>query len=153
MILWLTTFGASIVSALLPFLPMEVYVVGVGATEPAPATAIGLGVSAGLGAMVGKLVWYEAARRGVESAWARRRLAKPKIRDGYEQWVSRMRGRPWYAAGILFVAASIGIPPLLVMAAVGGLLKMPLWIFLPTVFVGRTVRFSLLFLGVDLALH
>ena len=43
----------------------------------------------------------------------------------------------------MFVAASVGIPPLLVMAAVGGLLKMPMWVFVPTVFLGRTVRFTL----------
>jgi membrane protein YqaA with SNARE-associated domain len=64
-----------------------------------------------------------------------------------------MQGRPWYAAVIMFVAASAGIPPLLAMAAVGGLLRMPMWVFLPTVFLGRTVRFTLLFLGVDFALH
>ena len=64
-----------------------------------------------------------------------------------------MQGRPVYAVAIMFVAASVGLPPLLVMAAVGGLLKMPLWIFIPTVFVGRTIRFTLLFLGVDFAIH
>jgi membrane protein YqaA with SNARE-associated domain len=53
----------------------------------------------------------------------------------------------------MFIAASVGIPPLLVMSVVGGLLKMPLWAFIPTVFVGRSIRFSLLFLGVDFALH
>ncbi|WP_141012933.1 hypothetical protein [Nocardioides sambongensis] len=77
----------------------------------------------------------------------------PKIRSGYERWVERTQGRPVYAATIMFVAASVGIPPLLVMAAVGGILKMPMWIFVPTVFLGRSLRFSLLFLGVDFALH
>jgi hypothetical protein len=28
-----------------------------------------------------------------------------------------------------------------------------MWVFLPTVFLGRSVRFTLLFLGVDFALH
>ena len=64
-----------------------------------------------------------------------------------------MQGRPVYAAAIMFLAASAGIPPLLAMAAVAGLLKMPMWAFIPTVFVGRTIRFTALFLGVDLALH
>ena len=153
MILWLTTFGFSIASALLPFLPMEVYVVGAAATEPTVSGAISLGVAAGLGATVGKVIWYEAARRGIESAWAQKKLAKPKVKAGYERWRERMHGRPWYAAGVMFVAASVGIPPLLVMAAVGGMLRMPMWVFLPTVFIGRTARFSLLFLGLDLALH
>ncbi len=64
-----------------------------------------------------------------------------------------MQGRPWYAATIMFVAASVGLPPLLVMAAVGGVLKMPMWVFIPTVFLGRIAPVPLLFLGVDLAIH
>lgn len=153
MILWLTTFAVSIASALLPFLPMEVYIVGAAATRPTVSAAIGLGVAAGAGATVGKIIWYEAARRGIESAWAQKKLSAPKVRDGYEKWVARMQGRPVYAASVMFVAASVGLPPLLVMAAVGGLLKMPMWVFVPTVFLGRTIRFSLLFLGVDFAIH
>ncbi len=153
MILWLTTFAISIASALLPFLPIEVYIVGAGAAQPGVPAAISLGIAAGAGATIGKVVWYEAARRGIDSKWAQKKLSKPKVKEGYERWVQRMQGRPWYAAGIMFVAASAGIPPLLVMAAVAGLLRMPMWVFLPTVFLGRTVRFSLLFLGVDLALH
>ena len=153
MILWLSTFAFSIASALLPFLPVEVYILGAGASEPGVPAAVSLGIAAGAGATIGKIVWYEAARRGIDSAWAQKKLAKPKVKAGYERWLERMQGRPVYAAGIMFVAASAGIPPLLVMAAVGGLLKMPMWTFVPTVFVGRTLRFTLLFLGVDFALH
>lgn len=153
MILWLTTFAFSIASALLPFLPMEAYILGAGAASAGVPTAISLGVAAGAGATVGKIVWYEAARRGIDSNWAQKKLANPKIKAGYEKWVARMRGRPWYSASVMFIAASVGIPPLLVMAAVGGLLKMPMWVFIPTVFVGRTVRFTTLFLGVDFAIH
>ncbi|MFC5730704.1 MULTISPECIES: VTT domain-containing protein [Nocardioides] len=153
MILWFSTFAVSVVSALLPFLPMEAYIIAAGAAEGGTATAISLGVAAGAGATIGKLVWYEAARRGIDSRWAQRKLAKPKVKEGYQRWVERMRGRPWYAVAVMFVAASVGVPPLLVMAAVGGLLKMPLWAFVPTVFLGRSIRFTLLFMGVDLAVH
>ena len=153
MILWLTTFAFSIASALIPFLPIEVYILGAGASEPGTAAAISLGIAAGAGATVGKVVWYEAARRGVDSDWAQKKLSSPKIRAAYERWTLRMQGRPVYAAAIMLLAASAGIPPLLAMSAVGGLLKMPLWIFIPTVFLGRTIRFTLLFLGVDFALH
>jgi len=153
MILWLTTFAVSIASALLPFLPMEVYILGAAATEPSLGGAISLGVAAGAGATVGKIIWYEVARRGINSKWAQKKLSSPKVKAGYEKWVARMQGRPVYAVAVMFVAASVGLPPLLVMAAVGGILKMPLWIFVPTVFVGRSIRFTLLFLGVDFAIH
>jgi membrane protein YqaA with SNARE-associated domain len=153
MILWLTTFAFSVASALLPFLPMEAYILGAGAASAGVPTAISLGVAAGAGATIGKIIWYEAARRGIDSRWAQKKLSNPKIKGGYEKWVARMQGRPWYSASIMFIAASVGIPPLLVMAAVGGLLKMPMWVFIPTVFLGRTVRFTTLFLGVDFAIH
>lgn len=153
MILWLSTFAFSIASALLPFLPIEVYIVGAGASEPGIPAAVSLGIAAGAGATIGKIIWYEAARRGIDSQWAQKKLAKPKVKASYEKWLGRMQGRPVYAAAIMFLAASAGIPPLLAMAAVGGLLKMPMWTFIPTVFIGRTIRFTLLFLGVDFALH
>jgi membrane protein YqaA with SNARE-associated domain len=153
MILWLTTFAVSVASALLPFLPMEAYILGAGAASAGVPKAISLGVAAGAGATVGKIIWYEAARRGIDSKWAQKKLANPKVKAGYEKWVARMQGRPAYSASIMFVAASVGIPPLLVMAAVGGLMRMPMWVFVPTVFIGRTVRFTALFLGVDFAIH
>lgn len=153
MILWLTTFAFSIASALLPFLPIEVYILGAGAAEGGTAAAISLGIAAGAGATVGKVIVYEAARRGSESKWAQKKLSAPKVKASYDKWMGRMQGRPWYAAAIMFVAASAGIPPLLAMAAIGGILKMPMWAFIPTVFVGRSIRFTLLFLGVDFAIH
>ena len=42
-----------------------------------------------------------------------------------------------------------GIPPLLVMAAVAGALQDAVWVFLPTVFVGRALRFWLVLVGVE----
>ncbi len=153
MILWLTTFAFSIASALLPFLPMEVYILGIATREPSPAAALALGFAAGLGATVGKVVWYETARRGSNTAWVQKKLSKPKVKAAYDRWLTRMEGRPWYAGSIMFIAASVGVPPLLVMAAVAGFLKMPMWVFLPTVLVGRTLRFTLLLVGVDFAIH
>ena len=153
MILWLTTFAIGIASALVPFLPIELYIVGAGTAEGGTAVAVSLGIAAGLGATVGKIIWYEVARRGVESRWVQKKLEKPKTRASYEKWSGRMHGRPWYSGAIMFVSALTGLPPLLVMAVVGGALRMPLWVFVPTVVVGRCARFTLLFLGVDIAVH
>lgn len=152
-LLLLSMLGLSAASALLPFLPIEPFIVGGAATDPSVPAGIALGIAAGAGATVGKVVWYELARRGAESSWAQRKLATPKVRVVHERWTARMEGRPVYAGAVMFVAASVGIPPLLVMAMVAGLLKMPMWVFLPTVFVGRSLRFALLFLGADVALH
>ena len=143
-------FGLSIASALLPFLPFEVFGLALAETGPSgPVAAVALGICAGAGATVGKVIWYEAARRGVDSAWVQRKLGKAKTRAAYERWTARIEGRPLYAGAVMFLASSVGVPPLLVMAAVAGVARMPMWVFLPTVFVGRCIRFVLLFLGAD----
>ena len=152
-VLWLSMFGLSIASALLPFLPIEAFIIGGAAAESGVPSAIALGIAAGAGATVGKVIWYELARRGVDSSWAQKKLSSPKVKAVYERWILRMEGRPVYAGGVMFVSASVGIPPLLAMAAVAGMLKMPMWVFVPTVFVGRSIRFGLLFLGADVAIH
>ena len=152
-LLWLSMFGLSIASALLPFLPIEAFIIGGAAAEPGVGAAISLGIAAGAGATVGKVVWYEVARRGVDSAWVQKKLSSPKVKAGYERWTARMEGRPVYAGALMFVSAFVGLPPRLVMAAVAGALKMPMWVFLPTVFVGRSLRFGLLFAGADIAIH
>lgn len=149
-LVWLTTCVFSLASALLPFLPIEVYILGAGAKySGSVSNAIWLGIAAGVGATFGKIIVYQLALHGSRTKWIQRQLAKPKVAEAYERWSARMQGRPLYAAAVIFVAASVGIPPLFAMAAVAGFLKMPMWAFIPTVLVGRSIRFGLLFMGVD----
>ncbi|GAB2984312.1 hypothetical protein [Nocardioides montaniterrae] len=150
--LWLTTCVFSLASALLPFLPIEVYILGAGSADTGLGRAMWLGFAAGVGATIGKIIWYQLALRGSELPWVQKKLSKPKVAAAYERWTTRMQGRPWYAAAIMFIAASVGIPPLLAMSAVAGFLRMRIWVFIPTVLVGRTIRFTLFFMGVD-AVH
>lgn len=153
MLLWLTTFAFSFVSAMVPFLPIEIYILGAATEADTTVEAWAFGFAAGAGATVGKILWYEAARRSIDSPWVQKKLMKPKTRAAFERWTARMEGRPVFSVGIMFVSAAAGVPPLLAMAAVAGLLKMPRWLYIPTVLAGRTLRFGLLFLGVDFALH
>ena len=147
MILLLTTFAVSVASALLPLINIELYLAGVGAVGS--GEAVTLAIIAGAGQTIGKVFWYEVAKRSVDSHWGQKRLSSPKVHDRYERWVGAMHGRPWYGGAVLFAAALGGIPPLLVMAAVAGALKMPYWVFLPTIFVGRALRFWLVLVGVE----
>lgn len=151
MVLLLSTLGVGVASAILPFVNIEVYLAGVGVSHPGAYLAIAM--MAALGHTAGKLVWYYAAYKGVETAWVQKKLNGPKVKPRFDKWVGLMAGRPWYGAAIMFLAAAVGIPPLLVMAAVGGALRMPLWVFVPAVFVGRALRFSAIVAGVTLALH
>ncbi len=157
MMVLLTTLAVALGSALLPLINIEIYLGGLsgasGVADVAGWGAVLVAAVAALGQTVGKVVWYEVARRGIDTEWARKKMASPKVRGPYERWTARIEGRPWYAGLIIFVAASAGIPPLLVMAAVAGALKMPLWVFVPTVLLGRALRFYLIIVGVDLLLH
>jgi len=146
MILILTTFAVGVASALIPVINIELYVAGVGTAGDSEALTIA--IAAGAGQTVGKIFWYEAARRSLETAWVQKRLSRPKIKGPYERWVTTMHGRPWYAGIILFAASLAGIPPLLVMAAVAGALRVPYWVFLPTICVGRVLRLWLVIEGV-----
>ena len=146
MILLLTTFGVSVASAVIPLINAELYLAGVGAVGSGKAVSIA--IAAGAGQTVGKIFWYEVAKRSVATEWVQRKLSAPKVHAAYVRWVTAMQGRPWYGGAVLFAAALAGIPPLLVMAAVAGALKMPYWVFLPTIFVGRSLRFWLVLQGV-----
>lgn len=157
MILLLTTFAVALGSALLPLINIEIYLGGLsgasGVADVGGWGALVVALVAAAGQTAGKVVWYEVARRGVDTDWARKKMSAPKVQATYARWAARIEGRPWYAGLIIFIAASAGIPPLLIMAAVAGALKMPLWVFVPTVLVGRAVRFYLIIVGVDFLLH
>ena len=142
----LGTLAFSFGSALLPFLNIELYLAGVGI---AGGGALAIAFVAAVGQLLGKLIWYYVARRGVESEWAQKKLRRPKVRASYERWSERLSERPWYAAAVIFAASTIGLPPLLVMAAVAGALKVPMWVFVPTVLIGRTLRFWAILAGVE----
>lgn len=148
MSLALWTFGVSIASALFPLINMEVILGGMAATVGGNH-ALTLASAAGLGQTLGKIVWYEASRRSIETDWVQKKLSGEKIRASFERWQQRMDGRPLFSGTIMFISAFAGLPPLLVMAAVAGALRMRMLVFLPTIFVGRTLRFWLVLAGVE----
>jgi len=150
MLLLLSTLGVGLVSAVLPVVNLEIYL-GVVATQldgPSGALTVSLAAAAGLGQGLGKFVWYLVAARSLESAWVQRKLAKGSWRLRYDTWRARIAGRPWLTVGVLLTSSVLGMPPLLVIAVVAGSLRVPVALFLPTVIVGRAVRFWCVLTGV-----
>lgn len=147
----LSTFGVAVASALIPFINIELYLVAL-AKVVGPGSAVVLAIASGAGQTVGKVIWYEASRRSWESSWVQKKVSGPKMKASYEKWQGRIEGRPWYAGAIMFVSAFTGVPPLLVLAMVAGTMKMPMWVFVPTVLVGRILRFWLILAGVGVVL-
>jgi membrane protein YqaA with SNARE-associated domain len=145
----LSTFGLGLASALLPLINIEIYLGGlVAAGQVGTGKSVGLALAAGTGQTIGKIIWYEVAERSMESAWVQKKLTNDKWKLSYEKWQDRIHGRPWYAGSIIFAAAFLGVPPLLVLAVVAGSLRMPRWVFIPMVLVGRVLRFYLILVGV-----
>ncbi|WP_165350481.1 VTT domain-containing protein [Xylanimonas protaetiae] len=149
----LTTFGVSILSAVLPFVNLEVYL-GLLATrlDGEVAAVVTCAVVTGVGSAIGKLVWYLLAARSMDTPWVRKKLSKESWQRRFDRWQAALDGKPWLAAAVLLAASVVGVPPLLVMALVAGALRVPMWVFLPTVTVGRAVRAWLILAGVGFAL-
>jgi len=144
-------FGISIASALIPIINIELILGGL-ATQVDGGSSLGLALAAGTGQTIGKVIWWFAAEKSMDSRWVQKKLEKPKWREGYETWSKRIHERPWYAALIIFVSSAGGVPPLLVLAIVAGSLRMPLWAFVPTVWLGRVLRFWFILAGVQFVL-
>jgi membrane protein YqaA with SNARE-associated domain len=135
------TFGVCLVSALIPLVNAEAYLVALGvATDPAGLWLIAF--VAGLGQTAGKLIWYEVGRRALTWSFTRRKMSNPKAQRLRKLWHDRLEARPVVSGSVLFLAASVGIPPLFVMAVVAGQLEINRVWFTIIVLVGRTLRFA-----------
>jgi membrane protein YqaA with SNARE-associated domain len=152
--LLVSTFAVAAVSAIVPLVNIEVYL-GVVATQldaaAHPSRLVLLAATAGVAQTLGKLCWYLLAARSIESRWFQHKLGAGARRHRFDVWHARIVGRPWLTAGVLALSAVIGLPPLLVLSVVAGSLRVPLALFVPTVVVGRSLRFWAILAGVGLA--
>lgn len=146
-----TTVGLGIASALVPVLNIETYLAVV-ATRVSSPLDIYLATAAAAGQTIGKLAWYLGAARLTETGWVARKLAKPSVASRHQLWTERLRERRFLSTVVLFLSASAGLPPLLVMAVVAGTMRFPIVRFAVVCFVGRFLRFCAIMLGVDLVL-
>ena len=144
----LTTLLVAFGSALLPFVNIEAYLAAVGAAirdvgvwEVAAAAAIGQ--------TAGKVGLYYAADWAMRLPWIRKKMASPKWARSYERWQTWIDEHPGGTRGLLFASASVGFPPLYVMAVLAGQLRVNIWLFVSTCLVGRYIRFLVLLGAAD----
>lgn len=142
---YLSIFGASIASALLPLINIEAILAVTISQQQDHAVA--LVVAATIGQMLGKVLWYWGAVEVERAPWVRRQLDKPKAKASLERWHARAEGRPWFTAGLLFVSAFTGFPPYAVTAVLAGTLRVNFWTFLATGLLGRGLRFWVVVAG------
>jgi membrane protein YqaA with SNARE-associated domain len=150
----LTSIGFGTVSAVIPIVNAEAYVIASQVSAVAGPVPIAIGIA--IGQTIGKLLLFFGVRQGKELSFvkhrrevrkqrpvgptrARVRAAGAKLLDlvGQERW-----GLP-----IVLIAAIIGFPPLYAVALLAGATTMsPVWFGL-TVLVGRLCRFLLVATG------
>lgn len=145
----LVTLGVAFASALIPLINLETYLGAVVATTDNHNVWL-LCVTAGIGQMLGKVLWYEAGRRSMEFAWVRKKMSSPKRQAQLELWRTRVQGRPVLGGAVLLASAFAGVPPYAVISVLAGQLRMSFALFCVTGLVGRTGRFAVVAFGVSM---
>lgn len=136
----LALLGVSVASALIPVINIEAYLVGSAAVS-SDEKIWQLAALAGLGQMLGKVIWYYLGANALRWGWIRRKVEKPKAQAKLEHWRQRTHQRPVLGGVLLLASAAAGVPPLAIVAVLAGQLRMSLPLFVTLVFVGRTARF------------
>jgi membrane protein YqaA with SNARE-associated domain len=147
--LLVTTFFVAILSALVPLVNIEAYLATVGALVDQfglwPVSFV-----AALGQTVGKAIWYEVGRQSMHWSYIQKKIEQPKWQQQYEKARHRADSHVLGAASLVFLSATLGFPPMAVIAVVAGQLNFHRWVFYATTLVGRTLRFAALLGGISL---
>ena len=147
--LLVTTFLVAILSALVPLVNIEAYLATVGAL----VNQFGLwpvSFVAALGQTVGKAIWYEVGRQSMHWSYIQKKIQQPKWQQQYQRARERAESHVLGAAALVFLSATLGFPPMAVIAVVAGQLSFRRWVFYVTTLVGRTLRFAALLGGISL---
>jgi membrane protein YqaA with SNARE-associated domain len=150
--------GVAFASALLPFVNIEVYLVGLvtlsGHGHVFPSGHLWLlAAVAALGQMLGKLIWYYLGRNSLHWRWVRRQLDKPKAHARLERWRRRVHEWPVVDGLLVFVSGVTGFPPFAIVAVVAGQLDMGVCEFFLVGLASRLLRFAAILGGAGWISH
>ncbi len=140
--------GVAFASALVPLVNIEAYL-GVRGSVGSIENVWVLGLAAGFGQMVGKVVWYYLGASSLHWGWVRRRMETPKAQARLETWRTRTHERPVVAGALVFVSAFSGFPPFAILAVLAGQLRMQLALFFGLGLAGRWLRFTAVLGGAE----
>ena len=150
----LTTLLVGFGSALLPFINIEAYLGALGAavTSTTPMV-VAIAAAAAVGQTIGKVVLYYAAEWAMNLSWIKRKTSSPKFQETYLRWQNRIHEHPGQTGAVLFASASLGFPPLLVVAVLAGQMRVNIVLFVSTCVIGRFLRFLVILGAVDWLAH
>ncbi|WP_371927558.1 hypothetical protein [Lentzea sp. HUAS12] len=150
------TFGVAFGSALVPLISIEMFVLGLCARWPDTSFWI-VGLSVAVGQVLGKLLYFYAARGDIHlpKLLHRKPSGKPsRLKRWFGpgtrlhrwgDWIHvKCRAHPNWMAGTHGVSALVGVPPFMATSVLAGLAGMSTLMFVATGMVGRFARFSVL---------
>ena len=132
---WLTTFGVAVLSAVIPVINIEIYLLGASALAPREMV-IPLIVAGTLGQVVGKIALYYAGTGALK-------LPGKRLKAALQKMNTQMQERPNMGSALVFVSATVGLPPYYLVTLAAGAARMNLAMFLVVSFVGRLIRFAI----------
>ena len=151
----LASVGFGVISALVPVINAEAYVIT--SQVSALAGPIPIAVGVGVGQTIGKLLLFLGVRRGKDFPFVRHRRERvraaqvgpirERLRVALAQLLALVGQKRW-GLPIVLIAAVIGVPPLYAVALLAGATQMRTPWFAITVLVGRVARFVLVALGI-----
>jgi membrane protein YqaA with SNARE-associated domain len=156
----LTSVGYGLVSAIVPVINAEAYVVASQVTAVAGAVPVAVGIT--LGQTAGKVAMFYAVREGRQLPFVKARREERRARPAsanrlrWRAFLDRLLqlvGDPRWGLPITFLAAFVGVPPLYAVALLAGATRMNGGWFTVMVFAGRLIRFVLIALGIDWAVR
>ena len=140
------TLGFALLSALIPVLNVEAYLLAAAVTSD--VSAVLLAAVAAAGQMAGKMLYYLMGRGVIDVARLRRKSAATG------RWAVRMAAvrswceqHAWGTVGLTLVSAFVGLPPFAVFSVLAGSLRVPWVLFLGAGLVGRFGRFLAILLA------
>lgn len=152
------TFGVALGSSIVPLISIEAWVLGLGTRWPGLSFWI-VGLVVAVGQVLGKLVYFYAARGDIQLPKFMRRKEKVRAKPSRPQrwfgegtrvhrwyeWVHvKCKAHPNWMAGTHAVSSLVGVPPFMATSVLAGLAGMSTTMFVVTGMVGRFARFSFL---------
>jgi membrane protein YqaA with SNARE-associated domain len=139
---FLATFGVCLVSAIVPVVNAELYLLAASALAPR-GFAVSLVLAASLGQMAGKVAMYYAGRGALRIRWQRLQRMVAAVEERYRRGPADKQS---VGGLVIFASSAVGIPPLYVVSIAAGMFRVPLPLFFFVGLAGRIVRFGLIVL-------
>jgi membrane protein YqaA with SNARE-associated domain len=140
---FLTTFGVCALSAVVPVVNSEIYLLAASAMAPREL-AVPLILAAASGQMLGKSVMYFAGVGALRLPSERLRRMVARVEERYR---AAGKGGATLGGGVILLSAVVGLPPFYVVSIACGLFRIPFAQFFVLGLFGRLVRFALIVLA------